>query len=408
MTIDSQFRTSIGLLGVWSAPPSYWSFSSLEEAITCPRRFALTRASYPQIWDKAGYPDRITEQALVGRVIHKAVETVLCKFRSAGCNSVSDALAIRVIRGLGGYTSIVTVGVNGALEGLNVNPRMDQQRVHLDVKLRRRIPEMRAAVQKLITRTSLVESVPDRNEGDGSRSIRPRSRISRGTHPEVTLFADDERFNGRVDLVTVREDCVDLLDFKSGGPVDRHSWQVTLYGLLWVSDQVANPGRLPIRSLTVVYPDRDLSVAVPTQWDDVRSQLVAEIARAEEGLAETPPSAYPSTDCYYCPVRHLCDEYWRSPYVQRDGRSSTFTDIEVLVRRRNGPRSWMARLIADSSEVLLRTSSEDDVFAPGQRLRILDIVVVESDDKDLRVATAVAGTEMYVVTDAAAPTTRES
>lgn len=399
MTIDNQFRTSIGLLGVWSDPPSYWSLSSLEEAIACPRRFGLTRASYPQIWDKAGYPDRVTEQALVGQVIHKAVETVLREFRSASCGSVSDALAIRVLRGLGGYTSIVSMGVAGVLEGLKVNPRMDRQRVHLDVKLRRRIPEMRATVQKLITRTSLVESVPDRNAGDGSWSIRPRSRISKGTHPEVTLFAEDERLNGRVDLLTVREDCVDLLDFKSGEPVDRHSWQVTLYGLLWVRDQVANPSRLPIRSLTVVYPDGDLSVAVPTQWNDVRSQLVAEIARAEEGLAQTPPRANPSTECYYCPVRHLCDEYWSSPYVRRDGHLSTFADIKVLVRRRNGPRSWMAQLIGGSSEVLLRTSSECDIFAPGQRLRILEIVVVDSGDKDLKVATAVAGTEMYAVTD---------
>jgi hypothetical protein len=85
-----------------------------------------------------------------------------------------------------------------------------------------------------------------------------------------------------------------------------------------------------------------------------------------------------------------------------------FTDIEVLVRRRNGPRSWVARLIADSSEVLLRTSNEHDVFAPDQRLRILDIVVVDSGAKDLMVATAVAGTEMYAVTDAAPPTTREA
>ena len=363
----------------------------------CPRRFALTRATYAQIWQPTGYPVRIADDALVGIVIHKVVETVLGGFHSAGCASVADELSISVIRDLGGYTSIVSAEVGKAIERLQANPRMESQLDHVDVRLRQRIPEMRVAVQKLIARTSLVNSEPRVDGGGNPWASRVRGRISGGSHPEVTLVAEVERFTGRVDLVTVRDDSVDLLDFKSGKPSHRHSWQLTLYGLLWASDTVANPDRLPVRALTVVYPDADQPVAVPRQWQAVRVQLGGDIERGERALAEMPPKANPSAECRYCPVRHMCDEYWASPFTRRDGVGSSFTDIEVLVQQRNGPRSWKVRLVDDSSDILLRTSSEDGTFAPGQRLRILDIVLSDSGDTDWKVTTAVAGTEVYTV-----------
>ncbi len=366
----------------------------------CPRRFALTRATYAQIWELTGYPDRITEQSLFGIVIHKVIETVLGSFLSAGCTSVSDQQAIAVMRKLGGYTAIVAAEVGRAIERLQLNPRMESQLNYLDVRLRRRMPEIRVAVQKLIARSLLVNSESIGDGGSGVWASRAPRRISRGSHSEVTLVAEAERFTGRVDLVTVRDDSADLLDFKSGKPSDRDARQLTLYGLLWVSDKVANPDRLPVGALTAMYPDCDRSVPVPTQWQAVKVQLREEIERAEEELAETQPKANPSTECYYCPVRHMCDEYWGSPFIRRDGVSSSFTDIEVLLQQRNGPRSWKARLVADASDILLRTSSEDGAFAPGQHLRILDIALVDSGDTDWPVATAVASTEVYSVAGA--------
>ena len=300
----------------------------------------------------------------------------------------------------GGYTTIVAAEVGRAIERLQLNPRMESELNYLDVRLRRRMPEIRVAVQKLIARCLLVNSESTVDGGSGVWASRAPRRISRGSHSEVTLVAEAERFTGRVDLVTVRDDSADLLDFKSGKPSDRHSRQLTLYGLLWVSDKVANPDRLPVGALTVMYPDCDRSVPVPTQWQAVKMQLRDEIERAEEELAETQPKANLSTECRYCPVRHMCDEYWGSPFARRDGASSSFTDIEVLVQQRNGSRSWKARLVADSSDILLRMSSENRTFAPGQRLRILDIVLIDYGDRDWKVATAVAGTEIFTVADA--------
>ena len=61
------FKTSVGLLGRWPEPPKFWSFSSLREAKACPRRYALSRATYSEIWDKRGYPDRVGDRISVHR-----------------------------------------------------------------------------------------------------------------------------------------------------------------------------------------------------------------------------------------------------------------------------------------------------------------------------------------------------
>lgn len=399
MTERIQFTTSIGLCGVWSDPPSHWSFSGLEEVKACPRRFALTRATYEQVWDRRGYPDRVTERSLLGVVVHKVVEEVLVHFRSAGCASVSDERAVTVIRRLGGFTSLVETQVDRTIDRLQSNPRVVPQLNHLGMRLRRRIPEVRVIVQKLIARTLIAKSDMAVDTGSGTETSHSRGRITRGYHPEVTLIADAERLTGRVDLVIVRDNSVDLLEFKSGRPSDRHHWQLTLYGLLWMNDNVANPYRLPVRMLKAMYPDGDRSVAVPAQWQAVRAQLGDEIRQGDEALANRPPKASPSPDCQYCPVRHMCDEYWESQFVRGTEFGSSFVDIEVLIRQRNGPRSWKARLLADSSDILLRTATENESFSPGQRLRILDIVLVDSGDTDWMVATAVGGTELYPLDD---------
>lgn len=89
---------------VLPAVPAMWSYSSLKEAETCPRRFALARADYPDLWTQRGYPRLPNLPAMKGDVVHGALQIIVTALVTAGCVSPRTADAVTVLRELGGYT----------------------------------------------------------------------------------------------------------------------------------------------------------------------------------------------------------------------------------------------------------------------------------------------------------------
>lgn len=53
----------------WPKAPRCMSFSTLSELEACPRRWALSVADYPHVWEKRGYPPRPQITALEGAVV---------------------------------------------------------------------------------------------------------------------------------------------------------------------------------------------------------------------------------------------------------------------------------------------------------------------------------------------------
>ena len=50
----------------WPDPPAEMSVSTNAEIDECPRRWALSAANYPDIWDGRGYPPKLQVAALAG------------------------------------------------------------------------------------------------------------------------------------------------------------------------------------------------------------------------------------------------------------------------------------------------------------------------------------------------------
>lgn len=99
---EEQFQTAVrGVEGVWPATPSMWSYSSLSEAEECPRRWMLSRARYPTIWEREGYPPRPILAGLIGNTTHRALELILGTLQARGCVSVSDPSAVEALRDIG-------------------------------------------------------------------------------------------------------------------------------------------------------------------------------------------------------------------------------------------------------------------------------------------------------------------
>lgn len=230
----ASFETSIGVKGIWPDPPRYWSFSTLEDVAVCPRMYALKRASYPDLWNGRGYPERVNEAALVGIAIHEGVENVLQALHRVGCVTLAEEQAVEVIRSLGGYSLIARDALSRQLEKLDTNPRMVDQVSRIRQRLDYHSAEMRRAIQALVSQAP-VSLVVDTSAKDrvptGSQGV----PLARGSHSEVTLNAREYRFIGTIDLLVVFPEHADIVDFKTGGHSDRHMRQLQLYGLFVVA-----------------------------------------------------------------------------------------------------------------------------------------------------------------------------
>lgn len=209
---SGQARYDTGIVSstaILPGPPVTWSFSSLREAGTCPRRYSLARATYPDLWDGRGYPRVPVLAALFGDVVHDALDTIVKALMAADCQAVQSPEAVEVLRQLGGYTAVIERAADARLATLPGNPRVsDELRHRIQRSLRTRVADARVQVQAYISNTVIVPAAKANGAGtpappraqDAADNGR-RVAIPPGSHAEVQLTAPQLRLTGRVDLL---------------------------------------------------------------------------------------------------------------------------------------------------------------------------------------------------------------
>ena len=155
---QSRFETGIeSSAAILPGPPPLWSFSSLRDAGACPRRYALARASYPDLWDRRGYPRIPALAVLFGDVVHSALDTIVKALVAADCQSAQSPEAVTVLRQLGGYTAVIERAAEARLASLPGNPRLsDYLRQRIQRGLRGRVADARVQVQAFISNTVIA------------------------------------------------------------------------------------------------------------------------------------------------------------------------------------------------------------------------------------------------------------
>ena len=398
---------------VLPGPPALWSYSSLREVGACPRRYALSRARYPDLWDGRGYPRLPALPALFGDVVHNAVEKIVKALVAAGCESPQSAQAVSVLRALGGYTAVVELATTARLAALAGNPRLREDlRQRIERGLRDRVADARAQVQAYIS-TSVMGPLAGQPPGPGKAGGGPssaqgaaalRGPLSPGAHPEAVLTAGGLRLTGRVDLLRVSEAGADITDYKTGSESSSHQEQLDLYVLLWDLDRDANPSGLPATSLTAAYPGRDVSFPVPDEsaLREIEKSTAAAIAAANTEVASPVPRAVPSPDnCGRCDVRHLCGEYWcdvaaTDPSALPDQASF---DCQGMVGARHGEHSWWMYPDGDlGQKLLIQVPLAGPQLPSGDRVRILGLRIDADADTKTTVALMNSATEVFRMT----------
>ncbi len=389
----------------WPDAPTYLTFSTLKEIEACPRRWALSTASYPSLWDGRGYPSKANIKAMAGTVVHTVLETLTKELVDAGCESVCDPSAITVLQRLEGLSRVIEKAIDQVCSHLAANPRAFRLSDYFTRSLKSQIPELRSSVQTMLAKRTLFakpnssSTMPLRHE---------RGPLSHGVYCELELRVPHLQWKGRADLLSLTPDTCEITDFKTGAPSEDHAFQLRIYAVLWYLDKTLNPTSSLATQLALAYVQGDTMVQAPTKEDiaQFEDELTARGATARKIITEHPPEAKPSAEqCRFCGVRHLCDVYWQPDIQQQlanehDDHSKTFVDAEVSVTKQHGPKSWDISIVSDTDEVqgLLRTAGDLDV-QPGQRLRVLDAALSKYDTGTNSVICLTIGTfsEIYIV-----------
>lgn len=402
----TRFDTAIpGIWGVWPQAPSRWSYSSLKVIEACPNQWMLSRADYPDIWDRHGYPALPAVPAIFGNIVHSVIDRLTSEFKAAGAISPALNDVVGILGALGGWRAIVLDAIEQELVRLGGNPRVSPERVdRLRDELVRRAPEAADQVKVFLSRGAFpsVAEIDVGTTGDGSSTggSPPRRPAGLGAHAELEVVADALRLTGRIDLLVVDDAEVRILDFKTGAENDHQGDQVRLYALLWYLDAQANPDHRLATDLRIVYPASEQAVAAPDQVElwCFADAAAARVQAADAVTRQPPPTANPTEEnCRYCSVKHLCDDYWPTlPPAVTAVPTGQWFDFEGRILRQNGSKSWFAETLTQPPiEVLVRTVEPDMTFQVGRRVRLLRVRRSQDPDDLDRLVISMAGTSEW-------------
>ena len=109
----------------WQAPPEWMNFHYLVRAEQCPRSAALRHATYSQLWNRRGYPDKPSLAALAGTVVHRAIARIVRALAASGIGSFEDPRSVAILKSLGGYSNVIAESVTDVFQSLAGNPRFE-------------------------------------------------------------------------------------------------------------------------------------------------------------------------------------------------------------------------------------------------------------------------------------------
>lgn len=375
-----------------------WSYSSLKYVEECPRRYALSRADYPDLWENHGYPRLPIPAAIRGDVVHGALELIVKALVKAGCSSTRSAEAVAVLRELGGYTKVAEDVLAKQLARFDGSPRLtSDRRDQLTRQLTDWVPQAREQIQTYLNRMELRASAAT---GAGTPPSDPAVRYPAraGDHPEKELVAESLRLKGRIDLLSLDAGGAQITDFKTGAEDPTHRDQLQLYALLWQEDNLVNPDGLAVTKLVAAYPSHDVESAVPTteQLTELRTRVATRIEAADAAVAGDPPVAVIGDHCGLCSVRGLCDSYWATGNAATATvAAGTWYDLAGTVVREHGVKSFVLKEARTNAEVLVRTPTPSYAVPMDRDIRILGVRrEVDPDEEEALIAAVASVSEI--------------
>lgn len=386
-------------LGEASSPPeplTTMSYSTLVDAERCPRRWWLTHARYPHLWNEWGYPQPFSLPLSTGRIVHRAIETLIKAADSSDTNEHGPMALAAALHRIGGYMHLLNCSMLEEIDALRRNPRVEEQLEWIERDLRGRLLLMREQVQAQIAR--LAPTFVQHADGKRGQVGDRRAALSEGAHSEVAVQSAKLGWKGIVDLITVSQEDVEITDFKTGVEKSSHAEQVRIYSLLWADDDELNPAHRQATKLSVAYAASTVTIPPLEDEESFRRQLVVRTNEVLEQISLPEPAALPEAEtCRSCFVRHLCDEYWITfgPIHRTSQGNVEVCDAELLIDEVIGPRSYLARPQHTDDPPMILRSRKEGIAVSGAHVRVLDAIC--EDESGEPVLSATRNSEVFVI-----------
>lgn len=371
----------------WTDPPSAWSSTTIDEIEACPRRWQLLRSRWGE-YDR--FPARPSPAAIEGQIVHGALDrlTRACgQLGNPAFGSAKFAAALADAEFFPGFTRAVAAWQ----ERLAAHPRAGPAF------------RLRASAEELANRAVRMFREQYKSEGQGTSQVVERLMDARAdvksllrqrrAVSEVKLTHPDLPFIGVLDRVHDSSQGIEIVDFKTGKPSERHRQQLQRYALLWWR----TTGEAPVR-ITAQYLHGAESWPVTEEaLRAVEADLAEWIPLLTSALRARPAAAKPGAGCHACPVRARCAVGWAvaEEAALVDGRG----DAEVVVTANLGDHGFLARSRAGEEVAVVYEAAVAKLLPEhrdGQVLRILNGVWKEKRCQ-LEIK---AWTEIFVVSSA--------
>ena len=371
----------------WADPPSMWSSTSLDDVEACPRRWQLLRSRWG---DFDRFPVRPHPAAIEGQIVHEALDrlTRACGQRgnpAFGSTEFSAALTDA------DFFPCFTRAVAEWQQRLTTHPRPGPAF------------RLRASGEELANRA--VRLFREQYKPDGRAALQAADRVTetpagvkallkqKRALSEVKLSHPVLPFLGILDRVQHTGEEVEIVDFKTGKPSDKHRRQLLRYALLWWRETGDAPARVSVQYLDGV-ESWPVTQGVLTE---IEGDLVKRLPLLTNTISAHPAAAKPGTICNTCAVRARCTAGWAigEEAALVDGRG----DAELVVKAKAGDHGFLARSRAGAEIAVVYEAPVAKLLPEhleGQVLRVLDGVWREKRTQ-LEIK---AWTEVFVVKEA--------
>ena len=224
---DKDFYSKAQLLSESFRLPEWMSFSQRKRFNKCSRQFYYSNCDYSQ---------GLTNPQLDGIVYHDALEKLIKLCQKYKCENKRDLGDILMAR-----NSNYPLLINQVKEDIIVNYNDDQRFIRKKNKIIQRFDRSSEILQEKITEriNELFkdENFIKNNRKGGSKFTNKKESFNIGNYSEVWIKSDLIGDKGKVDLLKIKEEGVEIIDFKTGKPRDEDKDQLYFYQILWTDDK---------------------------------------------------------------------------------------------------------------------------------------------------------------------------
>lgn len=368
----------------WVTPPTMWSSTSLDDVEACPRRWQLLRSRWG---DFERFPVRPPPAAVEGQIVHEALDRLTRACGQRG-NPVFGSTEFSAALNDADFFPGFARAVAEWQQRLRAHPRPGPA-----FRLRASGEELANRAVRMFREqympygqvaTQAAERVTE-TQADVKALLKKKRILS-----EVKLMHPDLPFLGILDRVQHTREGVEVVDFKTGKPSDKHHRQLLRYALLWWR----NTSDIPVRVSAQYLHGAESWPVTQVALEDVEADLMKRLLLLADALGTHPAAAKPGTGCHTCAVRARCAEGWAigEEAALVDGRG----DAELVVMAKAGDHGFLARS-RTGAEIAVVYEAPVAMLLPeyveGQVLRVLDGVWKEKRTQlELK-----AWTELFVV-----------